>query len=143
MPARESTIRNRIQTIVRTVSGITSARVVVGNDDLAASKEFFGDLVSDGVYVLVLPAEQVGYDTGNRVSEVEVRCKVWFGFTANAAYTFADIETTIFAIRDALKVVASWTDCAVPENIRVSLSEVDRTLSPHVGVYEISLSFAV
>ena len=141
--AVESTIRTRAQTIIRAVSGITSARVVLGNDDITQSKEWLDDIAGDGVYTLILPAEQGGFDRATRTSEVDVRCKVWFGFSAHTNYTFTATETTIFAMRDALVLQSNWTDCAAPDSVTVRLLDVDRTLNPCVGVYEITMTFSV
>lgn len=140
--ATETTIRSRIKTIAATVLGFTAGRCVLGDDDLSTSAEFFRNIVIDGLYALILPAEQTGLDD-DRHPQIEVKTCVFFGYQADADYTFSDIETQVYALRDALNLSTNWTDVNSPLNIVIPRPEIDRNLKPVVGKYEISLSFTI
>lgn len=143
MAAMESTIRSRLKTIAATVAGLTASRIVRGEDDISTSSEFFRTIVSDGMYLLIGPASQAGFDASNRFNQVDISVSLFFGFANDADYDFEAVETVLFGLRSKYANGANFIDCTAPSSISISLPEIDRTLKPIVGRYNMQLTFLV
>lgn len=130
----------RITTILKTI--LTAAQVIQGTKDFAATDEFLQNIVSTGAWAIIKPAEQVGMDKASRNNKFEITVLLYFGFANNANYDYAAIMDTVFSsVRTALKNPSLHTDCATPHDIRVKFPNIDTTLDPVVGEYEITLTY--
>lgn len=87
-------------------------------------------------YLVILPAVRTGLIVPQMDSEIEIIARLHFGFENNADYTFTAIEKILFPLMDAWQGVLG----AALEGMTSSAPEMDSSLSPIVGKYEITLT---
>lgn len=102
--------RERIKSILDGVSGYSSARIKLGNVDLAAENTFLSGLASAGPYVTVGRAKiESGTISSASVYGFEVEVHFWYGYADDAANDFITIEDLLVTALAALMTRSNWT----------------------------------
>ena len=138
--------RENIKAIADAVSGLTAARNVLGVDDIGATTEFFNTIVSSGPYLQIRPAKVSNVDVTSFMKSFSIECRLYFGYTNDADYTYTAIEDVLYTVTtgliDALLTTANWTTLAVPQSIDgIDEPEILSNKKPAVGMYTIVLNF--
>jgi hypothetical protein len=141
----EGKAREKIKSIADATTGFTASRNVLGLDDLSVSTEFLKGLVSSGPYLSIRPARQLGVVQAQCIYNFEIPCDLWFGFAADADYTFETIENLVFTastgLRSRLMARSNWTGTTPPLGFVSDYPELRTDLKPVVGIYRFTMTF--
>ena len=108
--------------------------------------DFFKQLVTDGPFTVVLPAENQGWDGQIRHYQMIIKANLYFGTAGDTSQDFTGFEDVWVAVRNALMLTTNWTSsslgCKTPLNgfsIQGPISRSD--LKPSVDEYQMTLTF--
>jgi len=101
--------------------------------------------VTAGPCLFIRPA-RTAFNMTNKNKNFRVDSELWFGFAANADYTFTAIEDVLFdpttGVLTALVNEDNYSDCAPPMEVQeVEEPELDTSQDPIVGKYRLTMSF--
>ena len=115
MAATSHAFRTQLQALAGTgsITGggftLTSARCVLGYDDLALNNTFLASLVTDGPYLSIRRAILSGYNPAeSALGRYIVPCDIWIGAARETDNTLVNIETFVEAIKTAWNIY--WLD---------------------------------
>lgn len=134
-----SLTRERVRTILATVTGLTTAgQIVLGTKDFAANVEFLNTIVTNGPFVVIgKPARDRGQSGG--IFEWTIPIKYFAGYADDADNDYKSIDDTLELAMIALNNMASYTDCYKPfQGIETSEPE-ELSEKPRVVMHEITL----
>lgn len=140
MASREASLRLNAQSIIQSILA-DSSRVVLGLADLDSTSTLFRAMDADGPYIIILPAENHGYDGQTRHFQISFTIIVYMGIPGDYSDDLTMFDNTWTAIRDALQTVANWTSNPPPDAMQVRGPEARSDLKPLVYKYTIELTF--
>jgi len=133
-----SITRDRVKTILGTVTGLSASRIKLGTVDFSASTEFLNTIVSGGPYVIVGKPSRTASLSGG-IYEWELPLKYYHGYADDADNDYKAIDDILELARSALNTFTNYTDCAMPTG-EVSIdSPEELSEKPRVVMHEITL----
>jgi hypothetical protein len=137
--------RECLKTIIAavfTAQTLDPTRVKVGLDDLAASEDFFKDIITNKPMCVVRPATIEDANLQTRLIDYTIKVKLYIGFAADADYTYEAAENLNNAIQEALMLYSNYTAGASKPIFGMS-SDLDEEISmkPRVICYTWTLKF--
>lgn len=137
--------RLKLQALAEGVSGggltLDAERVKLGYDRALESPDFFGELLSDGPFLIVGTA-RLDYDAQTAFGPAEVRAILYVGFDRNSAQDFTPVDDFLEALREAWNAADSYGEGeAAPVRIGWEAWRTEAKSDPGIIVVPLKIEF--